>query len=78
MEACFRAIRWTGQPHGNTGPARTVFNQPEPEELLELTVIVPARNEMTNLKPATKNAVLIELAFGGCPAKTTAKTISSS
>jgi glycosyltransferase involved in cell wall biosynthesis len=26
-------------------PAKTVYDQPEPEELLELTVIVPARNE---------------------------------
>jgi glycosyltransferase involved in cell wall biosynthesis len=26
-------------------PARTVYEQPEPEELLELTVIIPARNE---------------------------------
>jgi len=26
-------------------PARTVYDQPEPEELLELTVIIPARNE---------------------------------
>ena len=33
---------------GGSGPARrsgTVFDQPEPEELIELTVIVPARNE---------------------------------
>lgn len=32
-------------------PARlgTVFDQPEPEELIELTVIVPARNEEQNL-----------------------------
>jgi hypothetical protein len=29
---------------GNTVPG-TVFDQPEPETLLELTVIVPARNE---------------------------------
>ncbi len=26
-------------------PARTVYDQPEPEELLELSVIIPARNE---------------------------------
>src|ERR1017187_11029043 len=32
--------RW--EPTAVTG---TVFNQPEPEELIELTVIVPARNE---------------------------------
>ncbi len=34
---------------GNAGQgtlaAGTVFDQPEPEELIELTVIVPARNE---------------------------------
>src|ERR1035438_7995807 len=29
---------------GKTAPG-TVFDQPEPEELIELTVIVPARNE---------------------------------
>ena len=38
-----------GGPTGASGPAKprpgTVFDQPEPEELIELTVIVPARNE---------------------------------
>src|SRR5579863_2690010 len=30
-------------------PLGTVYDQPEPEELIELTVIVPARNEEANL-----------------------------
>ena len=33
-------------------PKATVYDQPEPEELLELTVIVPARNEEERLGPA--------------------------
>jgi len=40
-------------------PARwgTVYDQPEPEELLELTVIVPARNEEQNLGPCLQSLV---------------------
>ena len=34
-----------GEPLGLPALAGTVFDQPEPEELMELTVIVPARNE---------------------------------
>jgi glycosyltransferase involved in cell wall biosynthesis len=34
-----------GEPLAVLSQAGTVFDQPEPEELLELTVIVPARNE---------------------------------
>jgi glycosyltransferase involved in cell wall biosynthesis len=34
-----------GEPLTVPAPARTVYDQPEPEALLELTVIVPARNE---------------------------------
>lgn len=34
-----------GEPLAVPAPAGTVYDQPEPEELLELTVIVPARNE---------------------------------
>jgi len=36
---------WAGKPGQGTVAAGTVFDQPEPEELIELTVIVPARNE---------------------------------
>ena len=40
-------------------PARfgTVFDQPEPEELIELTVIVPARNEEQNLGECLRSLV---------------------
>ena len=31
------------EPSTLQAPARTVYDQPEPEELLELTVIIPAR-----------------------------------
>jgi glycosyltransferase involved in cell wall biosynthesis len=34
-----------GEPMGLPARAGTVYDQPEPEELIELTVIVPARNE---------------------------------
>ena len=34
-----------GEPLAASAPAGTVFDQPEPEQLMELTVIVPARNE---------------------------------
>ena len=41
-------------------PARigTVFDQPEPRELIELTVIVPARNEEASLGACLKSLVL--------------------
>ena len=41
-------------------PARlgTVFDQPEPEELVELTVIVPARNEELNLGECLRSLVV--------------------
>ena len=35
----------------------TVFDQPEPEEFIELTVIVPARNEKTNLGACLQSLV---------------------
>jgi len=34
-----------GEPLVIPARAGTVFDQPEPEQLIELTVIVPARNE---------------------------------
>ncbi|MGA9072018.1 MAG: glycosyltransferase family 2 protein [Terracidiphilus sp.] len=34
-----------GEPQGLRAPWGTVYDQPEPAELLELTVIIPARNE---------------------------------
>src|SRR5271166_1213739 len=34
-----------GEPVALTVRAGTVFDQPEPEELIELTVVIPARNE---------------------------------
>jgi hypothetical protein len=34
-----------GEPLAVPTRAATVYDQPEPEELLELTVIIPARNE---------------------------------
>ncbi len=37
--------------------AGTVFDQPEPEELLELTVIVPARNEEESLGACLQSLV---------------------
>jgi len=36
---------WAGKAGQGTVAAGTVFDQPEPEELIELTVIIPARNE---------------------------------
>jgi glycosyltransferase involved in cell wall biosynthesis len=36
---------WAGKTGPGTITAGTVFDQPEPEQLIELTVIVPARNE---------------------------------
>ena len=36
---------------------RTVFNQPEPDKLLELTVIIPARNEEDNLAACLQSLV---------------------
>jgi glycosyltransferase involved in cell wall biosynthesis len=41
---------------GKTAPG-TVFDQPEPEELIELTVIVPARNEQDCLGECLKSLV---------------------
>ncbi|MGB7264436.1 MAG: glycosyltransferase, partial [Terracidiphilus sp.] len=41
---------------GKTAPG-TVFDQPEPEELLELTVIVPARNEEDSLGACLQSLV---------------------
>src|SRR5579863_1301144 len=38
-------------------PLGTVYDQPEPEELLELTVIVPARNEEANLGECLQSLV---------------------
>jgi glycosyltransferase involved in cell wall biosynthesis len=35
----------------------TVFDQPEPETLIDLTVIVPARNEEQNLEPCLQSLV---------------------
>ena len=35
----------------------TVFDQPEPEELIELTVIVPARNEEDSLGACLQSLV---------------------
>ena len=37
--------------------AGTVFDQPEPEQLLELTVIVPARNEEESLGACLESLV---------------------
>src|SRR5580692_6631435 len=36
---------WAGKAAPGTVAAGSVFDQPEPEQLIELTVIVPARNE---------------------------------
>ena len=44
MRAKAARLLWIGG-RGRGGRAGTVFDQPEPEELIELTVIVPARNE---------------------------------
>src|SRR5579863_3923144 len=38
-------------------PLGTVYDQPEPEELIELTVIVPARNEEANLGECLQSLV---------------------
>lgn len=46
-----------GEPPAVPGRAGTVFDQPEPEELLELTVIVPARNEEASIGDCLKSLV---------------------
>ncbi|HUN85037.1 MAG TPA: glycosyltransferase family 2 protein [Terracidiphilus sp.] len=46
-----------GEPSAIPARAGTVFDQPEPEELLELTVIVPARNEEASIGACLKSLV---------------------
>jgi glycosyltransferase involved in cell wall biosynthesis len=46
-----------GEPLRFSAQAGTVFDQPEPEELIELTVIVPARNEEACLGACLKSLV---------------------
>jgi glycosyltransferase involved in cell wall biosynthesis len=45
------------EPLGIPARAGTVFDQPEPEGLIELTVIVPARNEEQNLGECLRSLV---------------------
>jgi glycosyltransferase involved in cell wall biosynthesis len=46
-----------GEPLAVASRAGTVYDQPEPSELLELTVIVPARNEEENLGACLRSLV---------------------
>jgi glycosyltransferase involved in cell wall biosynthesis len=46
-----------GEPLALPTRAGTVFDQPEPEQLIELTVIVPARNEEQSLGECLKSLV---------------------
>ncbi|HLY43767.1 MAG TPA: glycosyltransferase family 2 protein [Terracidiphilus sp.] len=46
-----------GEPPAVPARAGTVFDQPEPEDLLELTVIVPARNEEASIAECLKSLV---------------------
>jgi glycosyltransferase involved in cell wall biosynthesis len=46
-----------GEPARLPSRAGTVFDQPEPEELIELTVIVPARNEEASLGECLRSLV---------------------
>ena len=46
-----------GEPVKYPARAGTVFDQPEPQELIELTVIVPARNEEASLGACLKSLV---------------------
>src|ERR1035441_9900145 len=48
---------WVGKTGQETVAAGTVFDQPEPETLIELTVIVPARNEQDCLGDCLKSLV---------------------
>lgn len=45
------------EPPARLSLAGTVFDQPEPEELMELTVIVPARNEEDSIGPCLESLV---------------------
>ena len=45
------------EPSAIPARAGTVFDQPEPEELMELTVIVPARNEEASIGACLKSLV---------------------
>jgi glycosyltransferase involved in cell wall biosynthesis len=47
----------SSEPLTIPAPKGTVFDQPEPEELLELTVIVPARNEEDCLRACLESLV---------------------
>ena len=47
-----------GEPLKYPSIAGTVFDQPEPEDLIELTVIVPARNEEGNLGACLQSLVV--------------------
>ena len=46
-----------GEPLAVPARAGTVFDQPEPEQLIELTVIVPARNEEQSIGACLKSLV---------------------
>ena len=46
-----------GEPLAVPARAGTVFDQPEPEQLIELTVIVPARNEEQSIGDCLKSLV---------------------
>jgi len=46
-----------GEPLAIPSRAGTVFDQPEPEALLELTVIVPARDEEQSIGECLKSLV---------------------
>jgi glycosyltransferase involved in cell wall biosynthesis len=46
-----------GEPLAVPARAGTVYDQPEPEQLIELTVIVPARNEEQSIEDCLKSLV---------------------
>ena len=46
-----------GEPLAVPARARTIFDQPEPEQLIELTVIVPARDEEQSIGECLKSLV---------------------
>ena len=46
-----------GEPLAIPARAGTVYDQPEPEKLIELTVIVPARNEEQSIGECLKSLV---------------------
>ena len=45
-----------GEPLAIPARAGTVYDQPEPDQLIELTVIIPARNEELNLAACNRSS----------------------